>query len=125
AAGRVALGVAKAAPAPLVTAATDAARAVLGTEHVPRWTPDLPGGGRPRRPQAPATPAAVYLPACIGAMFGPEPAGDDGSGQGVQDAMLALARRAGVTLRVPDGIAGMCCGTPWSSKGYPAGYREM
>jgi D-lactate dehydrogenase len=30
-----------------------------------------------------------------------------------------------VRLRVPDAIAGMCCGTPWSSKGLPDGYAAM
>jgi D-lactate dehydrogenase len=30
-----------------------------------------------------------------------------------------------VRLRVPDGVAGLCCGTPWSSKGLPDGYAVM
>jgi D-lactate dehydrogenase len=53
-------------------------------------------------------------------MFAPS----DG-GPGVQDAVLALCERAGVQVRVPDGIASLCCGTPWKSKGLTAGWAAM
>src|SRR5690606_19119790 len=33
--------------------------------------------------------------------------------------------RAGITLRVPAGIDGLCCGTPWSSKGMGTGLDTM
>jgi len=46
-------------------------------------------------------------------------------GPGVQDAFLALCDRAGVPVRVPDGIAGLCCGTPWKSKGLGQGWEAM
>jgi D-lactate dehydrogenase len=119
-AGGLALSFAKAMPAPLVTAATAAGRAVLGAENFPLWERDLPGGGTPRRPRAADHPVAVYVPACIGTMFGPV----EGS-MGVQGAFLALTERAGLEVRVPDGIGNMCCGTPWKSKGYTAGYEQM
>jgi len=60
------------------------------------------------------------LPSCLGTLFAPA----DG-GSGVTAAVQALAERAGIRLRVPDTIAGLCCGTPWSSKGLPDGYRTM
>ncbi len=53
-------------------------------------------------------------------MFGPAD-----SGTGVQDAFLALCERAGVDVRVPEGIGSLCCGTPWKSKGLTAGYDAM
>jgi D-lactate dehydrogenase len=40
-------------------------------------------------------------------------------------ALLTLAERAGARLLVPGPIAGICCGTPWSSKGMRAGYAIM
>ncbi|MFD0477536.1 hypothetical protein ACFQ0B_62130 [Nonomuraea thailandensis] len=40
-------------------------------------------------------------------------------------AFARLAGRAGVRLRVPEGIGGLCCGTPWSSKGYSDGHEVM
>jgi D-lactate dehydrogenase len=115
-----ALSVAKAVPSPMPRAATVAGRALLGDETVPAWTPDLPRGGSRRRPRPAGNPAAVYFPACISTMFGPA-----GSGGGVRDAFLALCERAGVEVRVPDGIASLCCGTPWKSKGLTDGWTAM
>jgi D-lactate dehydrogenase len=63
---------------------------------------------------------AVYFPACISTMFGPA-----GDGPGVRDAFLALCERAGVEVRVPEGIGSLCCGTPWKSKGLTDGYAAM
>jgi len=97
------------------------ARAVLGEDRVPQWRRDLPRGGAVRRPTPPQPGAdAVYLPSCLNTLFAPE-----SDGPGVQAALLSLADRAGVRLRVPDGVAGVCCGTPWSSKGLPAGQSRM
>ena len=44
---------------------------------------------------------------------------------GVRDAFLALCRRAGVSVRVTDAIASLCCGTPWKSKGMTDGHGTM
>jgi D-lactate dehydrogenase len=38
---------------------------------------------------------------------------------------VSLARRAGIALRTPDGLPGLCCGTPWKSKGHRDGYDVM
>jgi D-lactate dehydrogenase len=118
--GGVALSLADALPAPLVTAVTDGARAVLGAETVPQYDRGLPGGGKARRPLDASNPIAVYFPACIGTMFGPA----DG-GEGVTSAFLTLCERADVAVRVPEGIGSFCCGTPWKSKGLSRGYAEM
>ncbi|MCR1781895.1 FAD-binding oxidoreductase [Nocardioides carbamazepini] len=104
----------------LASRASSAARQVASAESVPQWQDDLPRGGAPRRPSAASAPAAVYLPACISSMFGPEP-----GGSGVAEAVRSLSRRAGIELRIPDDVAGLCCGTPWKSKGHLAGYDAM
>jgi D-lactate dehydrogenase len=124
-AASAALTVANHVPAPLVTAATDLARAVLGADTVPRYTADLPGGGPARGRlgaeigSGPDAPVAVYLPACVNTMFGAA-----GDGVGVTEAFRRLAERAGVRLIVPAGVDALCCSTPWTSKGY-AGGREV
>lgn len=130
-AGR-ALSAVKALPAPLrpaVTGVNRAARAVAGADLVPLWSAELPGGGSSRRRPAPGPggppPVAVYLPACVGAMFGPADARDGRPGAGVQAAVERLCAAAGLTLLVPDGIDGLCCGTPWSSKGMTRGKDAM
>jgi len=123
-AGSLALSVADKVPAPLerpVRAANKAVRHVLGADNVPLWSPELPPGGRSRqRPRPAAEPDAVYFPACVSAMFGPE----HGS-PGVQVAFEELCARAGIVLDVPAGIDALCCGTPWSSKGAAAGHEAM
>ncbi|MGE0215566.1 FAD-binding and (Fe-S)-binding domain-containing protein [Mycolicibacterium sp.] len=109
-------------PPALPVVASRAARAVAGTEVVPQWSTDLPAGGRRRhRPAPPAAHGAdaVYLPACVNSMFGPA------DGDGVQDGFEKLCALAGLTLVIPEDIDGLCCGTPWSSKGMSAGYRTM
>jgi D-lactate dehydrogenase len=133
----LALTVVNKIPAAAVVPPNKAARAVLGTDTVPLYSPELPGGGFVRKRPAPdGAPDAVYFPACVGTMFGPagsdsSDAGgagsDDGAaaGRGVQYSFEQLCQRAGMTLLVPDGIDGLCCGTPWSSKGMAAGQATM
>ena len=124
-AGAAALTVASAVPLPVVRTVTDAARAVLGTDTVPRYSAELPGGGASRRAlgrvvgAAGVAPSAVFLPACVGSMFGPA------DGIGATEAFVRLLERAGVSAIVPEGIDALCCGTPWSSKGYAKGHATM
>ncbi|MEV7393292.1 (Fe-S)-binding protein [Streptomyces sp. NPDC091215] len=56
----------------------------------------------------------------MNAIFGP------GVGRAsVQDAVAELCEAAGVGLLVPTDIDGLCCGTPWSSKGFTDGLDVM
>ncbi|MEV8166947.1 FAD-binding and (Fe-S)-binding domain-containing protein [Microbacterium paraoxydans] len=120
-AGGVALTVADALPVPLVRGATRVGRAVLGADTVPLYDGGLPRGGTaPPRPVSPSDAQAVFFGACIGTMFGPE---DEGPGS--RDALRALLDRAGIPVVVPEENGGLCCGTPWKSKGHLDGYRLM
>jgi D-lactate dehydrogenase len=118
----IAFGLSTAAKLPpaLPESVARAARAVFGTERVPQWRRDLPGGGRIRQPRKVTDPTAVYIPSCLGTMFGPA-----NGAPGVRSALLTLAERAGARILVPEPIAEICCGTPWSSKGMRAGYAAM
>ncbi|MGP3920845.1 FAD-binding and (Fe-S)-binding domain-containing protein [Nonomuraea sp. 10N515B] len=116
----LALDAAATTPPALPEAAGRAARALTTPESVPQWSRDLPRGGMRRRPLPNPDADAVYLPSCLNTVFAPA----DG-GPGVMIAFARLARRAGVRLHVPEGIGGLCCGTPWSSKGYTDGYETM
>ncbi|WP_433861795.1 FAD-binding and (Fe-S)-binding domain-containing protein [Streptomyces sp. L7] len=119
-AGSIAMTTARALPAPLVTGATSVGRVLLGADNVPRYDRGLPRGGSRRRPHARPDAVAVYVPSCIGAMFGPAE-----SSLGVRDAFLSLCARAGVTVTIPAGVESMCCGTPWTSKGNLLGHKVM
>ncbi|MGH2892840.1 MAG: FAD-binding and (Fe-S)-binding domain-containing protein [Solirubrobacteraceae bacterium] len=70
--------------------------------------------------------AAVYLPSCLNRIFGrvggPGPAPARPS---LPEALVAISARAGRPLWIPADVAGHCCGTPWSSKGYVDGLAEM
>ncbi|UKA50496.1 FAD-binding oxidoreductase [Arthrobacter sp. FW305-123] len=126
----LALTVVNKLPAAVIKPPNQAARAVLGADTVPLYSAELPGGGSVReRPIPSGHIDAVYFPACVNTMFGPAESGTGGSpgtpGQGVQYSFEQLAHRAGITLLVPQGIDGLCCGTPWSSKGMADGQATM
>lgn len=118
-------------PAAAIAPPNKAARAVFGEDTVPLYSAELPGGGSVRKRPTPAGEVdAVYFPACVGTMFGPAGAGPytgghGAEGRGVQYSFEQLCDRAGLTLLVPEGIDGLCCGTPWSSKGMAAGQATM
>jgi D-lactate dehydrogenase len=67
--------------------------------------------------------AAVYLPACVNRIFG-NPQGLQGE-PSLPQALLAVSARAGLDLWIPEDVAGHCCATPWSSKGYRRGQDYM
>jgi len=125
---RGALGVVRAVPTPVVRAASEVARGLVGTDVVPRVDDDLPGPGPRRSPDGvDGEPRAVLFASCMGELFAPAGGGlpDDGRPPGAEAALRALCERAGIGLAVPQGIGGLCCGTPWVSKGLPDGAARM
>ena len=122
------LTVASKIPSPLISGPNRLARTVLGADTVPLWSRDLPRGGRARETNKAAVRAlndssplsAVFFQACVGSMFGPA----DGDG-GVAAAFESLAEKSGILLTRPVGLDGLCCGTPWKSKGIEVGYEAM
>jgi D-lactate dehydrogenase len=103
----------------ILTGASNAARRVAGADVVPQWAAGMPSGGAKRTAWQVPDSTAIYFPACVGTMFGPD------GGTGVQPAFLELCRRADIHVSIPDGIDAMCCGTPWKSKGMTKGYERM
>lgn len=95
-------------------------RKLTSSSKVPLVDVELPRGGFRRRPVSVSSPDIVYLPSCMNTLF----AAPDGS-VGVSRAFLALCREAGISVRVPEGIDDLCCGTPWKSKGLDRGYQRM
>ncbi len=130
---RAALGAARLARSlPLgprfVEATTDLLHSAAPTlvPHVPPGL-DLPGPA-PRLPVAPPPPtpaaaserAVVYFPSCLTRMLGALP------GEAFPPtarAMHDVLRWAGLAVHVPDGIAGLCCGMAFQSKGFPDAAR--
>jgi D-lactate dehydrogenase len=83
----------------------------------------LPGPAK-RLPKATATndgnAAIVYFPTCLTRIVGARP-GEEMVPPA--EAALAAFRWAGLEVRYPEGIAGLCCGMPFASKGFPAAAR--
>jgi D-lactate dehydrogenase len=123
-AGALALTVADRLPPVVPRTGSDMARRVLGAEAVPRWSPDLPAGGRRRAVVRDAQAEVVWFPSCTQTMFGAESGGGAGT-TGVGEAFRRLCAAAGVRVRTPESMSSLCCGTPWKSKGLNAGYDHM
>ena len=91
----IALSGAHRLPTGLVKAVTDVGRKLVGADTMPQYQPELPGGGQRRSKRGrivgaqDAKVAAVYVPACVNAMFGP------------QKAVLALVRLLSVWRSAP------------------------
>jgi D-lactate dehydrogenase len=125
----VGLTVADALPAALPGAATVVGRALLGADVMPRYSDELPAGGRRRRQvdnvtDGPFATQAVWFSSCTNTMFGPvQP--ELGTGLGAAESFASLCERAGIRLATPPDLPSLCCGTPWKSKGLNEGYAVM
>jgi D-lactate dehydrogenase len=107
---------------PLRTA-TRVLRSAVSHELVPAWPGDMPHPARALPATTRAGAEAVYLPACVNRIFGhPRGAERDLS---LPEALVELSARAAAPVWIPPDVAGHCCGTPWSSKGYRAGHEHM
>lgn len=111
-------------PAPAVEALTETARKLTG-RRVPRVSRALRhGSGAPAPlPQQHASQRVVYFPSCATRMFGAPKSEHDLLS--VPDAMLALLKRAGFDVVMPEHLNGKCCGQPFQSKGFPEQAREV
>jgi D-lactate dehydrogenase len=112
-----------------------AAEAVIGVEGMRRltrtlkrfagdnlteWMPDTPhaAGRVPRTKRTGAQ--AIYFPACISRVMGRLPG--EPKDRSLMELTVELGRRAGVPLHIPRDVAGTCCGTPFSSKGFSSAH---
>src|SRR5258708_10102864 len=105
-------------------ALTRLARSAAGQELMPAWGGEaMPEPAAPLPSPARAGPAARYFPACVNRIFGnPRERPQRPS---LPEALLSVSARAGKPLFVPPALDRLCCGTPWSSKGFTDGHREM
>jgi D-lactate dehydrogenase len=101
-----------------------AARLFIDNDLMPAVPGPMPLPARGRKPlTSKAGAAAVYFPACINRMFGRDP--DATSKMSIQEALVEISRRAKRTLWIPDDVTGLCCSTPFSSKGFVDAHQYM
>ncbi|MGO9320569.1 MAG: FAD-binding and (Fe-S)-binding domain-containing protein [Solirubrobacteraceae bacterium] len=110
----------------------DLVRRRVSSELVPTLPENVPPAAPARMPVTQRSgAAAVYLPACLNRIFGnPRGAGPE-TPHGAEpvpslpQALVTVSARAGLPVWIPDDVAGHCCATPWSSKGYRRGHDHM
>jgi hypothetical protein len=68
--------------------------------------------------------APCIFPACINRMFGRDPT-QSRRVPSLPDVLVTLSARAGKPLWIPSDVGGLCCATPWGSKGYRKGHDYM
>jgi len=106
-----------------LTALTGVARAVASPDLIPSVPGPMPRAARALRSTQKSGAVAVYFPACINRMFGRDP--DGPASPSLPEAFVTLSERAGKPLWIPSDVGGLCCSTPWKSKGYPKGHEFM
>ena len=85
-------------------------------DNLSEWSPDIPHAAGPVPKTQRAGAEAVYFPACISRVMGRLPG--EPADRSLMEVTVELSRRAGVRMYIPDDVAGTCCGTPFSSKGF-------
>lgn len=107
----------------LLESVTGAARKAVRPDLVPEWLPQIPGAAARTLPETSRSAAVtVYYPACVNRIFG----GPEGhGGPSLPEAVVAVSRRAGMPVWIPEDVAGTCCATIWHSKGYERGNTVM
>jgi len=92
----------------------------LSGQRLPSWSPAMPQAVRLIQP-SPAVvaerPRVVYLPACVSRVMGP--ARGDREQVSLLDKTRHLLEKAGYQVVFPAGLDELCCGQPFTSKGYP------
>ena len=101
------------------------ARAVAALARIlraPPWSADMPLPAR-ALPRTRAEGAqAIYFPSCISRTMGHLPG--EPRDLSLPEALVTLAERAGVPVHIPPDARGVCCGVPFSSKGFDAAHRH-
>ena len=87
----------------------------------PQWSAELPNAAGPLPRTGAEGARAIYFPSCITRMMGALPG--EPAHPSLPEVLVTLAQRAGVPLHIPRDSAGVCCGVPFSSKGYAQAHR--
>ncbi|MGB6581301.1 MAG: FAD-binding and (Fe-S)-binding domain-containing protein [Streptosporangiaceae bacterium] len=107
-----------------LTGLTAAARLVVSDDLIPSVPGPMPRAQLRTLPSSTREgAAAVYFPACVNRIFGRDPG--QSRRPSLPQVLVEVSARAGQPLWIPGDVAGKCCSTPWSSKGYLRGHKWM
>jgi D-lactate dehydrogenase len=105
-----------------LTRLTVAVEGVTGST-LPKWNNSIPYSPNVRH-QVPEQKDFVYFPSCISRQLGLPHKDNIQEPMSLMDVLIVIAERAGISLFIPGNLAGVCCGMPFSSKGYKNAYRK-
>lgn len=94
----------------------------LNGHKTPLYTPYLPGAAKMSKAFTQVLPndldikRVVYFPSCLARNLGQSPKSTQEVG--VYDTTMKLLDKAGLSVVLPKPLDGLCCGMPFSSKGY-------
>jgi D-lactate dehydrogenase len=93
--------------------------------HIPAWNVYMPGGARklPILHSDDTSSSIVYFPSCLSRGMGRIK--DERFELSVPETIARLCSMAGISVRYPDNVNELCCGTPYSSKGYYSAFIAM
>ncbi len=92
----------------------------LSGNRLPLWNRYMPSAGTMPKPEAsaaPGRPRVVYFPSCASRTMGP--AKGDPESDALPVKTVALLRKAGFDVILPEDGGSLCCGQPFESKGLP------
>jgi D-lactate dehydrogenase len=104
-----------------MVAITRAIRSLAG--EFPLWSADVPRPTGPRPATERGGAQAIYFPSCISRVLGPLPG--ETTEQSLMEVFVTLARRAAVSVFIPADVEGVCCGVPFSSKGFDQAHNLL
>lgn len=88
----------------------------LSGGSIPKWTASLPSGNNFKgKPTLKSEDKVVYFSSCINRTLANPKQGDEKS---ISEVVISLLERAGFEVIIPDNLSGLCCGMPFSSKGF-------
>jgi D-lactate dehydrogenase len=90
---------------------------------LPKWNGVIPDATRFIPATSANVPEYIYFPSCITRVMGISH--DNGTSLSLLDILTTLGFRAGVRIWIPPQVRGLCCGMPFSSKGYTDAYHNM
>ncbi len=91
----------------------------LSGDRIPFWSSRMPKAAPARTFRDTAAASAfkvVYFPSCIARTMGPAPGDPDQ--RALTEAVRSLLEKAGYEIIYPAGMADLCCGMPFGSKGF-------
>jgi len=84
--------------------------------EIPKWTASLPSGNSFKgTPSLKSDDKIVYFSSCINRTLANPKQGDE---KAISEVVISILERAGFEVIIPENLDGLCCGMPFSSKGF-------